>query len=43
MTEIIKVQIEGTTPILFNRFRDVAIEGKSKEKNRGNGWKGYRR
>jgi len=32
MTEIIKVQIEGTTPILFNRFRDVAIEGKSKKR-----------
>jgi len=34
MTEIIKVQIEGTTPLLFNRFRDVQIEGKSK-KNTG--------
>jgi hypothetical protein len=29
--EKIKVQIEGTTPILFNRFRDTAIEGKSKK------------
>lgn len=28
----IKVTIEGTTPILFNRFRDVAIEGKSKKR-----------
>jgi len=27
MTEIIKVTIEGTSPLLFNRFRDVAIEG----------------
>ena len=34
MTEVIKVQIEGTTPLLFNRFRDVQIEGKSK-KNTG--------
>jgi len=32
MIEIIKVTIEGTTPILFNRFRDVAIEGKSKKR-----------
>jgi len=32
MTEIIKVTIEGTTPLLFNRFRDVAIEGKSKKR-----------
>lgn len=32
MTEKIKVTIEGTTPILFNRFRDVAIEGKSKKR-----------
>jgi len=32
MTEKIKVQIEGTTPILFNRFRDTAIEGKSKKR-----------
>ena len=32
MTEIIKVTIEGTTPILFNRFRDTAIEGKSKKR-----------
>lgn len=32
MTEKIKVQIEGTTPILFNRFRDVQIEGKSKKR-----------
>jgi len=30
--EKIKVTIEGTTPILFNRFRDVAIEGKSKKR-----------
>ena len=30
--EKIKVIIEGTTPILFNRFRDVAIEGKSKKR-----------
>lgn len=30
--EKIKVQIEGTTPILFNRFRDTAIEGKSKKR-----------
>jgi len=32
MAEKIKVQIEGTTPILFNRFRDTAIEGKSKKR-----------
>jgi len=32
MTEKISVTIEGTTPILFNRFRDVAIEGKSKKR-----------
>jgi len=32
MTETIKVIIEGTTPILFNRFRDTAIEGKSKRR-----------
>ena len=32
MTEKINVTIEGTTPILFNRFRDVAIEGKSKKR-----------
>ena len=32
MTEKIKVQIEGTTPIIFNRFRDVQIEGKSKKR-----------
>jgi hypothetical protein len=32
MTEKIKVTIEGTTPILFNRFRDTAIEGKSKKR-----------
>jgi hypothetical protein len=32
MTQKIKVTIEGTTPILFNRFRDVAIEGKSKKR-----------
>jgi len=31
MTEKINVIIEGSTPILFNRFRDVAIEGKSKK------------
>ena len=30
--EKIKVTIEGTTPILFNRFRDAAIEGKSKKR-----------
>ena len=30
--EKISVTIEGTTPILFNRFRDVAIEGKSKKR-----------
>ena len=30
--EKIRVTIEGTTPILFNRFRDVAIEGKSKKR-----------
>jgi hypothetical protein len=32
MTQKIKVQIEGTTPILFNRFRDMQIEGKSKKR-----------
>ena len=32
MTETIKVTIKGSTPILFNRFRDVAIEGKSKKR-----------
>jgi len=32
MTEKIKVTIEGITPILFNRFRDVSIEGKSKKR-----------
>lgn len=32
MTEKISVTIEGTTPLLFNRFRDVAIEGKSKKR-----------
>lgn len=32
MTERIKVTIEGTTPILFNRFRDTAVEGKSKKR-----------
>jgi hypothetical protein len=32
MTEKIQVTIEGTTPLLFNRFRDVAIEGKSKKR-----------
>lgn len=30
--EKIKVEIEGTTPILFNRFRDIQIEGKSKKR-----------
>jgi hypothetical protein len=30
--EKIKVTIEGTTPLLFNRFRDVQIEGKSKKR-----------
>jgi len=30
--EKIKVQITGTTPLLFNRFRDKAIEGKSKKR-----------
>ncbi len=30
--EKISVTIEGTTPLLFNRFRDVAIEGKSKKR-----------
>ena len=30
--EKVNVKIEGTTPILFNRFRDVAIEGKSKKR-----------
>ena len=30
--EKIKVTIEGTTPLLFNRFRDIAIEGKSKKR-----------
>lgn len=30
--EKILVTIEGTTPILFNRFRDTAIEGKSKKR-----------
>jgi len=32
MTQKVEVTIEGTTPILFNRFRDVAIEGKSKKR-----------
>lgn len=32
MTEKVNVTIEGTTPILFNRFRDTAIEGKSKKR-----------
>jgi len=32
MTQKIQVTIEGTTPILFNRFRDTAIEGKSKKR-----------
>lgn len=30
--ETIKVTIQGTTPLLFNRFRDVQIEGKSKKR-----------
>lgn len=30
--EKIKVEIEGTSPILFNRFRDTQIEGKSKKR-----------
>lgn len=30
--EKINVTIQGTTPILFNRFRDTAIEGKSKKR-----------
>jgi len=30
--EKVNVTIQGTTPILFNRFRDVAIEGKSKKR-----------
>jgi hypothetical protein len=30
--EKIKVTIKGTTPLLFNRFRDVAIEGTSKKR-----------
>jgi hypothetical protein len=30
--EKISVTIQGTTPILFNRFRDTAIEGKSKKR-----------
>jgi hypothetical protein len=30
--EKIKVTIEGVTPLLFNRFRDVQIEGKSKKR-----------
>ena len=28
----IKVRIEGTTPLLINRFRDTQIEGKSKKR-----------
>jgi hypothetical protein len=32
MTEKVKVQIEGITPLLFNRFRDTQIEGKSKKR-----------
>jgi len=32
MTEKISITIEGTTPILFNRFRDTQIEGKSKKR-----------
>ena len=28
----IRVTIKGTTPLLFNRFRDASIEGKSKRK-----------
>ena len=30
--EKVNVEITGTTPILFNRFRDAAIEGKSKKR-----------
>lgn len=30
--EKINVTIQGVTPILFNRFRDTAIEGKSKKR-----------
>lgn len=30
--EKIKATIEGTTPIIFNRFRDTQIEGKSKKR-----------
>ncbi|MFI5405078.1 MAG: hypothetical protein ACHQ1D_01050 [Nitrososphaerales archaeon] len=30
--EKIKVTIQGITPLLFNRFRDIAIEGKSKKR-----------
>jgi hypothetical protein len=30
--EKVKVTIQGTSPILFNRFRDTAIEGKSKKR-----------
>lgn len=30
--EKIKVTIQGTTPLLFNRFRDTQIEGKSKKR-----------
>lgn len=32
MTQKVEVTIQGTTPILFNRFRDIAIEGKSKKR-----------
>jgi hypothetical protein len=32
MTQKISVTIDGVTPILFNRFRDVVIEGKSKKR-----------
>lgn len=30
--EKIEVSIQGTTPLIFNRFRDKAIEGKSKKR-----------
>ena len=33
--ETYKVKIEGTTPLLMNRFRDSQIEGKSKKKGEG--------
>ena len=32
MAEKINVEIKGTTPIIFNRFRDKQIEGKSKKR-----------